>query len=107
MDSRITGVIQSSVSMTADPEIRARFAQETSQADEHINLARAALLIAHEEYLDLNVDAYLNVLDEMAGNLESCVDPSYDLLTMINRRLDQYSMAHGDPEKLPPAVSDG
>lgn len=46
---------------------RRLFVQEIQQQDEAINLERVALYIALEEYPDLNVDAYINALDEMAA----------------------------------------
>ncbi len=47
-----------------------RFAQVVSGPDEAINLAEAALLIAAEEYRELEIEAYLGRLDEMAGTLK-------------------------------------
>lgn len=47
-----------------------RFAQVVSGPDEAINLAEAALLIAAEEYRELEIEAYLVRLDEMAGTLK-------------------------------------
>jgi regulator of sirC expression with transglutaminase-like and TPR domain len=52
--------------MTAHSE---RFAQVIRGADESINLAEAALLIAAEEYRDLDVADYLAQLDEIAATL--------------------------------------
>lgn len=48
----------------ADP--RAAFAGEIGGEDDAIDLARALLLIAAEEYPDLDVEAYLARFDEMA-----------------------------------------
>ena len=48
----------------------ARFAKVVSADDESINLAEAALLIAAEEYRDLDVDAGLTQLDDMATLLK-------------------------------------
>lgn len=45
---------------------RQYFQQEISQPDEQIDLALSALYIAQEEYLDLKIVEYLNVLDTMA-----------------------------------------
>lgn len=47
-----------------------RFAQVVGGPDEAINLAEAALLIAAEEYRELEIEAYLVRLDEMAGTLK-------------------------------------
>ena len=48
----------------------ARFAKVVGGDDESINLAEAALLIAAEEYRDLDVDAGLTQLDDMATLLK-------------------------------------
>lgn len=58
-----------------------RFARIVGGAEESINLAEAALLIAAEEYRDLDVDAYLSQLDDMA--------------TMLKRRL-RADISQGD-----------
>ena len=47
-----------------------RFAQVVGGPDEAINVAEAALLIATEEYRDLEIEAYLVRLDEMAATLK-------------------------------------
>ena len=46
------------------------FYQEINQPDAQIDLAKAALYIAQEEYPDLDVDAYMNALDVMAAEVE-------------------------------------
>ncbi|MDB5808917.1 MAG: hypothetical protein JWN94_1039 [Betaproteobacteria bacterium] len=53
--------------MTAHSE---RFAQVIRGADESINLAEAALLIAAEEYRDLDIVDYLAQLDDIAAALK-------------------------------------
>lgn len=45
---------------------RQHFYQEIHQPDEQIDLAKAALYIAQEEYPNLDPDEYLNALDTMA-----------------------------------------
>ena len=50
-----------------------RFMQIVAGPDAQINVAEAALLIASEEYSDLDVPAYLALLDEMAGKLKILV----------------------------------
>lgn len=52
------------------PIARQRFYQEIRQPEEQINLARAALYLAQEEYSDLDPDEYLNALDMMAVEVE-------------------------------------
>lgn len=49
---------------------RQYFYQEIQQVDENIDLAKAALYIATEEYPDLDCDEYLNALDTMAFELQ-------------------------------------
>ncbi len=46
---------------------RRLFAQEIQQADEAINLERAALYVALEDYPDLDVNTYIHTLDTMAA----------------------------------------
>ena len=69
---------------------RQHFYQEVQQPDEQINLERAALYIAQEEYPDLDVDEYLNALDMMADDVrEQLPIESYPLkiLKTINHYL--------------------
>ena len=47
-----------------------RFMKIVSRPDEEINLAEAALVIASEEYGDLDIAAYLARLDDMAATLK-------------------------------------
>ncbi|AKG23324.1 SirB1 family protein [Calothrix sp. 336/3] len=49
---------------------RQYFSQEINQPDEYIDLARAALYIAQEEYPGLDLEEYLNALDTMAMEVE-------------------------------------
>ncbi|HBB32149.1 MAG TPA: hypothetical protein DDZ80_29735 [Cyanobacteria bacterium UBA8803] len=49
---------------------RQNFDQEINQPDSQIDLAKAALYIAQEEYPNLEIDAYLNALDVMAAEVE-------------------------------------
>jgi regulator of sirC expression with transglutaminase-like and TPR domain len=48
---------------------RDSFLMEVSQPDEAINLAKAALHISQIEYPDLDLDRYLQILAEMAGEI--------------------------------------
>jgi regulator of sirC expression with transglutaminase-like and TPR domain len=52
------------------PVARQRFYQEIRQPDEQINLAKAALYLAQEEYSQLDPEEYLNALDTMAQEIE-------------------------------------
>ncbi|AFZ00110.1 SirB1 family protein [Calothrix sp. PCC 6303] len=49
---------------------RQYFYLEVQQPDEYIDLARAALYIAQEEYPSIDPEEYLNILDTMAGELQ-------------------------------------
>lgn len=48
---------------------RQRFYQEIQKPEKQIDLAKAALYIAQEEYPQIEPDEYLNALDTMAGEL--------------------------------------
>ena len=67
-----------------------RFGRIVSGADNEINLAEAALLIAAEEYRALDVAAYLYKLDEMAATLKRRLRPDIsqaDTIIAMNRYL--------------------
>jgi regulator of sirC expression with transglutaminase-like and TPR domain len=49
-----------------DRFVRQRFAAEVSRADEEVDLARAALMVAREEYPQLSEERYLGILDLLA-----------------------------------------
>ena len=67
-----------------------RFRRLVRGPDEAINLAEAALLIASEEYRDLDIAAYLARLDEMAATLRhrlrADISPA-DTIIALNRFL--------------------
>jgi regulator of sirC expression with transglutaminase-like and TPR domain len=68
---------------------RLYFYQEIQQPDEQIDLAKAALYIAQEEYPDLDVAEYLNALDTMATEVEERLPtPRYPL--RIIQTINQY-----------------
>jgi regulator of sirC expression with transglutaminase-like and TPR domain len=54
---------------------RQNFYQEIQRPDKHIDLARAALYIAQEEYPSLDVEEYLNAFNAMAAELEERLPP--------------------------------
>jgi len=67
-----------------------RFAQVVGGADEGINLAEAALLIAAEEYRNLDIDSYLGKLDDTAATLKRRLRPDIsqaDSIIALNRYL--------------------
>lgn len=57
------------------PLARQYFYQEIHQPDKQINLAKAALHIAQEEYPELDPIEYLNALDTMAAEVEELLPP--------------------------------
>ena len=70
--------------------IRQRFTEIISRRDVEIDLAEAALFIAKEEYLDLDIEGYLSKLDRMAAvvreRIRGEIDP-YQIIVQINRYL--------------------
>lgn len=67
-----------------------RFSEIVSGPDEDINLAEAALLIASDDYRDLDVAAYLARLDAMAATLKRRLRPDIsaaDRIVALNRFL--------------------
>lgn len=58
------------MTITPDQAAREAFAEMASRADESLELGRAALLIAAEEYPSLDVSLELQRLDELAALLE-------------------------------------
>jgi regulator of sirC expression with transglutaminase-like and TPR domain len=71
------------------PLARQFFYKEIYQPEEQINLAKAALYIAQEEYPDLDPDEYLNALDTMASEVrERLPDQRYPL--RVIQAINQY-----------------
>lgn len=71
-------------------QARQSFQQEINQPDDQIDLSKAALYIAQEEYPELDLGEYLNALDTMAAELyERLPSQSYPLriIQTINRYL--------------------
>lgn len=69
---------------------RQYFHREIQQTDEYIDLAKAALYIAQEEYSYLDIEEYLNLLDKMSVELEESLPlEKYPLkiIQCINRYL--------------------
>jgi regulator of sirC expression with transglutaminase-like and TPR domain len=72
-----------------------------SRPDESIDIAEAALLIAKEEYPDLDVGAYLGRLDDMAAEVRARMpDPgdSRQVVATLNNVLFQSQGFHGNTE---------
>jgi regulator of sirC expression with transglutaminase-like and TPR domain len=70
--------------MTSIADPRAEFAAEMALDESAIDLTRAALLIAAEEYPDLDPDLYRAQLDEIAGAAWSRVDPVAPVEAMLD-----------------------
>ncbi|WP_341524843.1 SirB1 family protein [Nostoc sp. UHCC 0302] len=68
---------------------RQYFYQEIQQPDEQIDLAKAALYIAQEEYPNLDPEEYLNALDTMASELLERLPSSRYPLRII-QSINQY-----------------
>jgi len=69
--------------------VRQRFYQEVRQEGEKIDLEKAALYIAQEEYPQLEVDHYLNAIDKMAAEIQTRLpEESYPL--RIVQTINQY-----------------
>ena len=73
-----------------DTAARQRFKALLTKGEENLNLAEAALLIAQEEYTDLDIDVYLKHLDRMADEVDSRLwdkDDPHTRLEALNRYL--------------------
>ncbi len=76
--------------MSPTASLAQRFRQIVGSPDENINLAEAALLIASDEYPDLDVTRYLAQFDEMAGTLKQRLAPGASVpesIVALNRFL--------------------
>lgn len=62
---------------------RQQFYQEIHQPDDQIDLAKAALFFAQEEYPDLDPDQYLKALDRMAADVSDRLPESHYPLRVI------------------------
>jgi regulator of sirC expression with transglutaminase-like and TPR domain len=83
------------------PLARQRFYQEIHQPDDQIDLARAALYLAQEDYPDLNPEDYITLLDSMAMTVHDRLPAeSYPLriIQAINQYLYEELGFHGNTE---------
>lgn len=71
------------------PLARQHFYQEIRQSDDTIDLAKAALFFAQEEYPELDPDDYLNALDTMASEIAERLPESRYPLRVI-QTINQY-----------------
>ncbi|ERT04754.1 tetratricopeptide repeat family protein [Lyngbya aestuarii BL J] len=70
-------------------QARQRFYQEINHSNQQIDLAKAALYIAQEQFPELEAEDYLNALDEMAAEVLERLDEERYPLRVI-QTLNQY-----------------
>ena len=75
--------------MTHPTQLRQQLVKELQQAPDQVNLARAALYVAQEEYPDLDILTHLEMLDRMAVALEQRLPKTTYPLKII-RAINQY-----------------
>jgi regulator of sirC expression with transglutaminase-like and TPR domain len=80
---------------------RSRFRQAVSLPDEQIDLAQAALLLAAEEYPQLDIERYIEKLDHFADlareRARDAIDAE-DVISALNETLFDYLGFHGNRE---------
>jgi regulator of sirC expression with transglutaminase-like and TPR domain len=69
--------------------------EEAARADEEINLARAALMVAREEYPQLSEDRYLGRLDLLAEETRDRLDDENAHLLVLQELLNALYNRHG------------
>ena len=80
-------------------EVRERFARIVNDPEEQLDLAEAALLIAKEERPDLDIEAYLRRLDELAAAVRGRLSDSPtvdDIILNLNIQLYREEGLRGD-----------
>jgi regulator of sirC expression with transglutaminase-like and TPR domain len=75
---------------------RSQFAEMLARPDEGVDVARAALLIAREEYPELDVPRYLARLDAMGEAVRRRVEGDADPVTALNGYLFDEEGFHGN-----------
>ena len=78
-----------------DGSLRERFLAEVSQAEEEINLARAAIMVAREEYPQLSEERYLGRLDLLAEEARDRLDDENAPLLVLQEVLSSLYHRHG------------
>ena len=78
-----------------DRSVRQRFTEEAARTDEEINLARAALLVAREEYPQLSEERYLGRLDLLAEETRDRLDDENAHLLVLQELLNSLYNRHG------------
>ncbi len=78
-----------------DQLVRQRFATEMGRIDEEIDLARAALLVAREEYPQLSEERSLGILDLLAEETKDRLDNENAPLLVLQELLKTLYERHG------------
>jgi regulator of sirC expression with transglutaminase-like and TPR domain len=78
-----------------DRTLRQRFAAEVGRADEDINLALAALLVAKEEFPQLSEERYLGQFDRLAEETRDRLDDETAPLLVLQELLDTLFIRQG------------
>lgn len=78
-----------------DRSLRHQFLAEVSRSDEELNLARAALLVAREEYPQLPEARYLGLLDLLAEETRDRLDDENAHLLVLQGLLHSLYSRHG------------
>ena len=78
-----------------DQLVRQRFAAEMGRIDEEIDLARAALLVAREEYPQLSEERSLGILDLLAEETKDRLDNENAPLLVLQELLKTLYERHG------------
>lgn len=74
---------------------RQRFADEVRRSEEDLDLARAALLVAQEEYPQLPVEMYLSRLDQLAEDVRGSLGEETAPLLVLQGLVDTLFRRHG------------
>lgn len=74
---------------------RQRFSTEIRRSEEDLDLARAALLVAQEEYPQLPLEIYLGRLDQLAEEVRSGLGEETAPLVVLQELLDVLYRRHG------------
>ena len=76
------------------PSARGLFAAEVARSEPDLDLARAALLVAKEEYPQLPVDRYLGRLDALAEEVKDRLDEESAPLVVLGELLEVLYVRH-------------
>jgi regulator of sirC expression with transglutaminase-like and TPR domain len=77
------------------PSARQLFSREATRPDAELDLARAALLVAREQYVQLPVERYLACLDQLAEDARDRLDDETAPLVVLQELLATLYERHG------------